>query len=212
MKSETFSRRLPVLLASAALAATLMACTTQPPSSAAALPSAYTLNGEASELHFVTTKNTNLAEVQQFKRLTGEIAATGAVKLVIDLASIETQVPLRNERMQNMLFDVARFPVAQFDGVVDMNQIKGLDAGASVDVDVAGKLTIRGQTQDANAPLRVVRLKGEKLLVTTRSPILVNAAKFDLASGIEKLREIMGLPNIVGAVPVSFALVFQKQS
>ena len=212
MKLKTFSIRLPALVVSAVFAVALMACTTQPSSSAAALPSSYTLNGEASELRFVTTKNTNLAEVQQFKRLAGDIAPSGAVKLVIDLASIETRVPLRNERMQNMLFDIARFPVAQFEGVVDMNQVKALDAGASIDVDVAGKLTIRGQTQDANAALRVVKLKGDKLLVTTRSPILVFASSFDLASGVEKLREIMGLPNIVGTVPVSFALVFQKQS
>jgi len=45
---------------------------------------------------------------------------------------------------------------------------------------------------------------------TTRAPILVNADKYDMASGVEKLREIMGLPNIIGTVPVSFSLVFQK--
>ena len=61
-----------------------------------------------------------------------------------------------------------------------------------------------------NASLRVVKLRGDRLLVTTRAPILVNAAKFELGAGIEKLREIMGLPNIVGTVPVNFALVFRK--
>ncbi len=168
------------------------------------------LDNDASDLRFVTTKNTNVAEVQQFKRLAGELGSSGAVKLLIDLASVETLVPLRNERLQTLLFDVAQFPTAQFEGVVDMGKVRGLAPGASADFDVEGKMTIRGKTQDAKAALRVVRLNNARLLVTTRAPILVNAAQFDLASGIEKLREIMGLPNIVGAVPVIFSLVFQK--
>lgn len=210
MKPTFFLCRMPALVAAAALVVSLIACATEPRSNAAASSAAWQLNSDASDLRFVTTKNTNVAEVQQFKRLTGEVGPDGAIKLVIDLASVETQVPVRNERLQTMLFEVTRFPTAQFDGRIDMNQIRGLEVGGSVDVEVAGKLTIHGQTQDASASLRVVKLRGDRLLVTTRAPILVNAAKYDLAPGVEKLREIMALPNIVGTVPVSFVLVFQK--
>jgi polyisoprenoid-binding protein YceI len=197
------------LLAATSIAlAGLIGCSSLPGSSA---KTPWTLDNDASDLRFVTTKNTNVAEVQKFKRLVGEVGPNGEVKLVIDLASVETQIPLRNERLQTMLFEVARFPTAQFEGTVDMNQVKALDVGASVDLEVAGKLSIRGQSQEANASLRVVNLRGDRLLVTTRAPILVNASKYDLSQGVEKLREVMGLPNIVGTVPVSFALVFRKQ-
>jgi polyisoprenoid-binding protein YceI len=217
MKSMSFSTRRPATqaaaLASIALAAGIAACTTDPQAGASSMQaSAWTINSDASDLRFVTTKNTNVAEVQQFKHLSGQIDPAGKVTLVIDLASVETQIPIRNERLQSTLFEVAKFPTAQFEGNVDMKQVQALEAGASLDVEVAGKLGIHGQTQDANASLRVVRLKGDRLLVTTRAPILVNAAKYDMASGIEKLRELMGLPNIIGTVPVSFALVFQKQA
>jgi polyisoprenoid-binding protein YceI len=168
------------------------------------------LDNEASELRFVTTKNTHFAEVQQFRKLSGELAGSGAVRLVIDLASVETQVPLRNERLQTMLFDVAQFPSAQFEGRVDMARVSALEPGTSVDMEVDGKLTIRGKTQDTKALLRVLRLGSEQLQVVTRAPILVSAAQFDLVAGIEKLREIMGLPNIIGTVPVNFALTFRK--
>jgi polyisoprenoid-binding protein YceI len=170
----------------------------------------WTLDAGASELHFVTTKNTNVAEVQAFKRLDGAVFPDGAVRLTIDLSSVETRIPLRNERLQNMLFEIAKFPVAQFDGEVDMARVRGLEPGASLDLDVAGKLSLHGQVQDAAASLRVVKLRSGHLLVATRAPILVNAAKFDLAPGIEQLRVIMSLPNIVGTVPVDFSLEFQQ--
>ena len=201
------------LVLSAALSALAFAavagCSTDGGSKPMQPSGAWQLNNPASELRFVTTKNTNFAEVQQFKRMTGQLSTNGTIKLVIDLASVETQVPLRNERMQAMLFEVARFPSAAFEGQAIMGPIGNLAVGASVDVDVAGQLSIRGQSKPANASLRVVKLRGDQLLVTTRAPILVSADQFDLTAGVEKLREIMGLPNIVGTVPVSFALVFQ---
>ena len=212
MTPKLCSTRLPGLWLAAAFAAVLLGCSTDPKPAAAVMPAAYTLNGEASELRFVTTKNTNVAEVQQFKRLSGELSPTGKVKFTIDLASVETLIPLRNERMQGILFEVARFPNAVFEGTLDPALIKGLDVGGSADFDLAGKLSLHGQTQDTSAALRVVRLKGDRLLVSTRSPILVSAAKFELSPGLEKLREMMALPNIVGTVPVSFSLQFQKQS
>jgi len=211
MRPTSLSTRLFAALATLVLAVGINGCTTDRQSSAPLPPaSAWKINSDASDLRFVTTKNTNFAEVQRFTRLDGEISPSGSVKLVIDLASVETRIPLRNERLQSMLFEIVKFPTAQFEGVVDMNQLRALEQGATLDVDVTGKLAIHGQTQEAAASLRVVRIKGDRLLVTTRAPILVNADKFDMTSGVEKLREIMGLPNIIGTVPVSFSLVFQR--
>jgi polyisoprenoid-binding protein YceI len=168
------------------------------------------LDNDASELRFVTTKNTNAAEVQRFTKLTGELSESGAARLMIDLASVETLVPIRNERLQTMLFEIAQFPAAQFDAQVDAKKLAALEPGASFDVELDGKLTLHGKTQDTKAQLRVVRLRDQRIMVTTRAPILVSAAQFDLGAGIEKLREIMALPNIIGTVPVTFALTFQK--
>jgi polyisoprenoid-binding protein YceI len=119
-------------------------------------------------------------------------------------------VPIRNERLQTMLFEVAQFPSAQFDARIDSKQLAALEPGASFDVELDGKLTLHGKTQDTKAQLRVVRLRDQRIMVSTRAPILVSALPFDLAAGIEKLREVMALPNIIGTVPVTFALTFQK--
>lgn len=179
---------------------------------ACALPvcAQWTLDNQASDLRFVTTKNTHIAEVQQFTRLSGELTPSGAVTLTIDLSSVETQVPIRNERLLTMLFEVAQHPTATFEGQVDIKRVAAMKPGSSADFDVEGQLSLHGKTQPAKAALRVVRLAGERLQVNTRAPILVKADAFDLAPGIEKLREIMSLPNIVGTVPVSFTLTFKK--
>ncbi len=173
---------------------------------------AWKVDNGASELRFVTTKNTNVAETQKFTRLDGGIAPGGAVSLAVDLASVETQVPLRNERMQTLLFEIARFPAATFETSVDLKKVGALATGESLDIDVAGKLGIHGKTRDVTAALRVVRLKNDRLMVSTRSPVLVSASDFDLAGGIEQLRLLMALPNIVGTVPVTFSTVFQPQA
>lgn len=205
-------------LLSAAVPLTLVACSASLPpgteSSTAPSPAVasagWRLNSQASELQFVTTKNTNVAEVQKFTRLAGSISPSGAVQLVIDLASVETQIPIRNERLQTLLFDIARFPTAQFDAQLDLAPVQALAVGTHADVDVVGTLRIRGQSHAATALLRVVSLRDNRLLVSTRAPILVNAAQYDLTAGIEQLRALMGLPNIIGTVPVSLALVFQR--
>lgn len=170
----------------------------------------WSLVNEASEFHFISIKKTSVAEIHQFKKLAGEVDATGAIRLAIDLASVETGVPVRNERLQAMFFDVAQFPVALFEGHADVSTLGRLKPGMSADLDVAGKLTLHGQSQEVKAALRAVALTHGRLLVTTRAPILLNAEAFGLAAGVEKLREIVSLPSISATVPVTFSLTLQK--
>ena len=166
----------------------------------------------ASELRFVTTKNSNVAKTQKFTRLDGAIAPGGAVSLVVDLSSVETQVPVRNERMQSLLFEFARFPNAEFKASVDMKQLDGLALGDSLDLDVPGKLTLHSVSKDITGALRVVRLENDRLLISTRAPVLISASEHDLTGGIEQLRVLMGLPNIIGTVPVTFSVVYLPQT
>ena len=167
------------------------------------------LDNDASSLNFISVKKANIAEVHHFQKLSGEVSDAGNIHLVIDLSSVETQIPIRNERVKTMLFEIAQFPVAEFDGQIDLSKVSALKVGDYLDMAVNGKLAMHGKTQDAKATLRVVRLKHDRVQVVTKSPIIINADQYDLAAGIDKLREIAGLSEISLAVPVSFALVFQ---
>jgi hypothetical protein len=172
----------------------------------------WSLVNESSELHFISIKKTSVAEIHRFRKLVGEVDAMGTIRLTIDLASVDTGVPVRDERLQTLLFEVAQFPVALFEGHADTGMLARLEPGMSTDLDVAGKLTLHGHSQEVKAALRVTALTQDRLLVTTRAPILLNADAFGLAAGIEKLREIVGLPSISAAVPVTFSLTLHRTS
>ena len=58
------------------------------------------LDNESSRLSFVTTKNTEIAEVQRFLVLHGKVDAKGAAQLEVDLESIYCGIPLSDERMR----------------------------------------------------------------------------------------------------------------
>jgi hypothetical protein len=55
-----------------------------------------------------------------------------------------------------------------------------------------------------------VTLDGGRMMVTTISPLIINAADFDLAQGVLELAKIAELPVISEAVPVTLSLVFDS--
>jgi len=50
------------------------------------------------------------------------------------------------------------------------------------------------------------------VMVASTKPLIVDAAKFGMTEGVEKLREIAGLQSISNAVPVSFVMTFVATS
>jgi len=50
----------------------------------------------------------------------------------------------------------------------------------------------------------------DKLVVSSKNPIMIQASDFGLVAGIQKLQELAKLPSIATAVPVSFVLTFTK--
>jgi polyisoprenoid-binding protein YceI len=138
----------------------------------------------------------------------GYIGADGKVQLGIDLDSVETLIPIRNERMRELLFDTARFPAAKISAQVDPVILTATADGGVVTADLPITLSLHGIEQTLTAPVVVVREGDDRLRVLTSRPVLVNAVDFGLDSGITALREIAGLKAISVAVPVTLQLVF----
>ena len=80
----------------------------------------WTLVNNESSIHFISVKKNTLAEVHTFTQLTGNVDNTGALSIDIDLSSVETNIPIRNQRMKEMLFDVIKFPTANVSGKIDL--------------------------------------------------------------------------------------------
>lgn len=170
----------------------------------------WNLKNEQSQLSFVSIKNGDIAEVHRFNQLEGTVDDKGNVQLTIQLASVSTAIPIRDQRMQEMLFNTGLFPTAALTATVDADQISKLKAGQMMVSTLQGELSLHGQSSPMTAELVVARLSDDTLLVTSQKQLVLKAGDFDLVEGVEKLREIAGLPSISKAVPVSFVLTFKK--
>lgn len=169
----------------------------------------WSLDNEASSLSFVTVKAEHVAEAHSFDRLSGTIGDNGDVEITIELASVNTMIQIRNERMQEMLFETNMFPEATISGSIDLDALTDMDAGASTGRQVDFELSLHGQSVALAADVQITRT-GEGAVVSTLKPIIVMSDAFALTAGVEKLREVAGLPSISRAVPVSFTVVFEQ--
>ncbi len=164
-------------------------------------------NGNSS-VNFVSIKNGSVAEVHSFTSLVGYIGAEGKVRLGIDLNSVETLIPIRDERMREMLFEVVKFPTVNITAQVDPAVIAAAADGGVLSVDLPVTLSLHGQEQVLTIPVVVLGEGNGGLRVFTSRPVIVNAADFGLDGGVTALREIAGLKSISTAVPVTLQLVF----
>ena len=168
----------------------------------------WTLVNESSQLNFVSTKASHIAETHTFTELSGQITDDGAAKLVIDLTSVDTGIDIRDQRMQSMLFDVVSFPDARIETRLDLSALETLTAPTTLVIEA--ELSLAGQTTPVQGQVLVVPVDRSRVSITTVAPIIVRAPSLGLESGIEALREIAGLPSIGYSVPVTFSLIFTR--
>ena len=165
------------------------------------------LDASNSSLHFVTTKATHVAEVHQFKQLSGTLTNAGQAELTIDLNSVDTRIEIRDQRMKEMLFEVAKYPKATLHTKVDESLLK-LKSGESKSVALEGTLSLHGQSLTVASMANVERLSDSRLVVSSLTPVVINAKDVGLVAGVEKLREVAGLPSISYSVVVTYNLTF----
>ena len=168
------------------------------------------LDNDRSRLSFISIKAGDIGEVHRFTQLSGAVQDDGSVELAINLASVDTLIPIRDERMRDLLFEVVAFPTATLTASVDLAQITSLAPGATLATALEGTLTVHGRANSLTAQITVARLSPTEVMVAAAEPVIVTAAGVGLSEGVEKLREIAGLPSISQAVPVSFVLVFES--
>ena len=182
--------------------------------SASSAYAAWRVDSSQSTLSFVTAKAGTpgvggIEEVQAFRQVGGSVGDDGKLQFNVDLSSVETHIPLRDDRLKDLLFKVVDYPQAVFTGAVDVHRFDVLRVGTSADLELTGQLTIAGQSRPLSANLRVVKLASNALLVGTRIPIVVNLKDYGLLDGVEALRSVMNLNVLASSAPVSFSVVLR---
>ncbi len=166
------------------------------------------LQDESSQLNFISIKQNTIAEVHDFTSLSGKIDKHGNAQLVINLSSVETNIGIRNDRINEHLFESKKYPVAKFLTTIDSKELNALSAGDSSVVALSGTLNLHGVEQPITTNVSVVKLSDKTITVSTIKPIIINAQAFNLEGGVDQLKALAGLANISLAVPVTFNLQF----
>ena len=170
----------------------------------------WTLVNEESRINFISIKASDIAEIHTFEELSGSVKNSGEAQVIINLASLETLIPIRNERMGNLLFETKLYPTATFRLGVDLQTILLTEVGKSLDVTYRGILELKSKQFSMPIKLSVTRLGDQSFSVRSSEPLLLNANRLGLSAGIESLRVIAGLPSISKSVPVTFSLIFRQ--
>lgn len=169
------------------------------------------LDNESSRLSFISTKSGNLSEVHRFLTLHGKVDGQGAVRLRVELESVSTGIPLRDERLRSLLFDTAQFPDAQIMAQLDLRPITDLAPGAQLELSLPIQVQIRGRKHGYMAELLATRLDDQRFQVVTLAPLVLQAEQFGLVDGVEALRTSARLASISLAVPVGAVLIFTSR-
>jgi polyisoprenoid-binding protein YceI len=170
----------------------------------------WTLDGAGSAFYYVTSKAGAVSEVNTFGGLAGSIADDGTATLTIDLATVNTSVEVRDQRMRDIAFKVGEFPMAHVSLKVDAAALAGMAPGTLSTMMYEATVSMRGVEAPIPAELRVIKVDADTVLVQTAKPLLVAASSVGLAEAVEELRTVANLPSINPQVVVDFSLVFNN--
>ncbi|MBC9251640.1 hypothetical protein A9179_15310 [Pseudomonas alcaligenes] len=169
------------------------------------------LDNESSRLSFISTKAGNFSEVHRFLTLHGKVDDQGAARLRIELDSVSTGIPLRDERLRSQLFEVERFAEAQVMAKLDLGLITDLAPGAQLELQLPIQVEIHGRKHGYMAELLATRLDEQRFQVVTLAPLVLNAGDFGLDGAVEQLRQLARLDSISLSVPVGAVLIFTER-
>ncbi len=168
------------------------------------------IDNQKSRVSFVSVKKNSIAEAHHFKAISGELSAKGELNLTIDLSSVETNIPIRNERMGKFLFETAKFAKATLTADLG-NKVKQLTAGQHVLSGLNAELDFHGFKKPLTIDVLVSVADNGNITVSSFTPVIINSDDFSVTEGVAKLQKLAGLPSIATAVPVTFALTLNKQ-
>ncbi|UUQ66258.1 YceI family protein [Pseudomonas fuscovaginae UPB0736] len=166
------------------------------------------LDNESSRLSFVSTKNADISEVHRFLTLHGKVDRQGVAILDVELESVSTGIPLRDERLRRELFEIKQYPEAQVSAQINIQPINDLAPGAQLELRLPLVVRLHGQAHRYNAELLATRLDDRRFQVVTLEPLVVHAEDFGLLPGLAELRKLAGLSAISLSVPVGAVLIF----
>ncbi len=164
---------------------------------------------EESRVAFGSVKKNVAGEVHHFNKVSGVVKELGEMVITIDLASLETNIDIRNERMAKHVFQEGK-ATAVISGKINMDELNALKPGETKVVEIDAKLALAGTETDIEAEMLVARLSEDRVLVTTADFIMLSTKDLGIDAGVDMLKKLAKLPEITRVTPVAIRMVFQK--
>lgn len=164
----------------------------------------WALNTEKSEVNFISIKKGNIAETHVFNDISGHIL-NGKAQFTIKPDSVDSRVPIRNERMREFLFETNVYPTIEINANVG-DLVRSLKPGQSNMMTIPASLSMHGATKEIKLETRLSVINANTIVVSSTQPVLIRAADFDMVDGITKLASLVNNLAIAETVPVNFSL------
>ena len=163
------------------------------------------LNSDQSTVSFISVKKGAVSEAHTFKKLSGVLTDSGELKLSLDLASVDTKIEIRDDRMRKHLFETEKFSTATITAqLTDLPTKPGI-----TNISTEATLDLHGVSKRIQVEV-VVFKTADELMAANTSPVIINAVDYGMEGGIAMLQKLAKLPSIAPTVPVSFVLVFTQ--
>jgi len=150
----------------------------------------WNLDGDASELRFLSVKKSKVAETSSFATLSGRITEDGQAQVRVLLDSVDTKVDLRNVRMRFLFFETFRYPEAVITTQLSADQLTDLHITRRKEIELPYTLTLRGLTLERTADVAVTLIDNDRVVVSSITPIAYTLEELNLEEGRAKLETL----------------------
>lgn len=166
----------------------------------------YTLDSKFSSVSFATIKNQFVVEPATIDALKGTLNSEGQFDVSVDLNSIETGIPIRNTRLNEIFFESAKHAPVKVVGKVDWAAL----GEGSHKLKVPAEVTLFGKTKSVEFPV-VVLNAGDTVMVSSSAPVIIGASDFGIPTeNLTNLAATVGGIKISDRVPLTLNLTFKK--
>jgi polyisoprenoid-binding protein YceI len=169
------------------------------------------------EVSFSSTKNETASVLGYFRNYFGVVQADpeGHFKqmdLIVDINSLDTAVPGRNNRILALLFE-SQDPekgvaTLQFDRLEEFPTFREVHEGDPYEVKASGRMILRGVTKTLSASLQIEK-RGSLWAVETREPIVVFLSDFGFENQVYAMMKSCNHQSLGNAVKVNVKLYFK---
>jgi polyisoprenoid-binding protein YceI len=174
----------------------------------------WVLDAADSRLNFNFVKKQHIVETGSFGVLSGSVTAAGEARLEVSLGTVNTLVAIRDQRMQEFLFETSSHPTAVYSAHIDPGKLIAVleaSSGTQQVTTLNGHLELHGVKHPLNTDVIVTKTGPNSLSVDSARPVIIRSDDYQLTAGIDKLQELAKLSHIAHAVPVNFHLVYRAK-